>query len=72
LEVIPTKLDRLQALLCLSGLIYSYADDPAKVRADAKLAEEESGLLGELMQRMLSGSNPRPMAGSRRAIAFVN
>jgi hypothetical protein len=43
----------LQALLCLSNLTNSEADDASKVRMYAKLADENLQALGELMRPML-------------------
>jgi len=43
----------LQALLCLSNLTNSEADDASKVRVYAKLADEKLQALGELMRPML-------------------
>jgi len=45
----------LQALLCLSHLTRTKADDPGKVRVYANLAEEKLQALGELMRPMLWG-----------------
>jgi hypothetical protein len=45
--------NNLQALLCLSNLMSTEADDPAKVRVYAHLVEQRLQALGKLVCPML-------------------